>query len=100
MAASYFLYFAFYGVIVPFLSPALLELGYSKQQLGLITAGLYMINTVMPILGGRVTDKYLSIDRTITIGALGLSIFTGLIWWQSEEASAPFEYQFLDILLF
>ncbi|MDJ0837482.1 MAG: MFS transporter [Acidobacteriota bacterium] len=90
MAVSYFLYFAFFGVIVPFLSPALLELGYTKQETGMIVAGLYFINTIMPIVGGRVSDKFLTIDQTIRIGALGMAVFSTLIWWQSSTASVRF----------
>ena len=58
-----------YGILVPFLSPALLELGYSKQEVGFIVSGTFLCQMLLPTLGGRISDKYLSADRTILYGA-------------------------------
>jgi len=90
MAANYFFFFAFFGVIVPFLSPLLLDLGYSKQQAGWIISALYLFNVVMPILGGRLSDRYFSLDRIIRLGGLGMVVFYGLVWVYSDTNSALF----------
>jgi len=87
MAAGYFLYFAFYGLLVPYLSPTLLDLGFSRREIGFVTAGLYLIATIMPVLSGRVSDRYLSADRVVRICALGLALTTAALWWQAEKTA-------------
>jgi len=94
MAASFFLYFMFFGLMIPYLSPALLHLGFDRGDTGLIIAGLYLINTVMPILGGRLSDKYASADRVIRVCTIGMTVFAALTWWQASATTT-----FLVLLL-
>ncbi len=90
VALTYFFYFAILGVTVPYLSPVLLELGYSKMMVGAIWALMYLCHTVTPILTGRISDKYLSAERTIRISALCLTFFALLMWWQASTSSFLF----------
>lgn len=72
MTASYFYFFVTFGLVLPFLSPVLLDLGYEKQTIGLLLGGFYIMNTVAPILGGRISDRYTSADRMLRFCAGGM----------------------------
>ena len=80
MALSYFFFFVTFGILVPYLSPTLLELGFSRREIGHIHAAMYGCNMIFAVWGGRLSDKYLSADRTIRLCALTLCGLAGLMW--------------------
>ncbi len=71
---SYFCFFLVFGITVPSLSPALLHLGFSKQQVGLIVAATYSFNALVPIMGGRLTDRFLTLTQTIRLAAFAMAL--------------------------
>lgn len=87
MGLNYFFYFCFFGVMIPFLTPALVDLGFDKAQTGLIIAGLYGLNTIMPIIGGRLSDTVWTTERTLRIGAVGMTTFAAILWLAAGKIS-------------
>lgn len=87
IGASYFFCFVIFGIMVPLLSPVLLEMGYSKSAVGLIQAAIYFTSVVIPILGGRLSDLYFSQDRLIRITAWVMSLAALLMWLISGHPS-------------
>lgn len=84
---NYFCFFLVFGVTVPSLSPALLNLGFSKQQVGLIVAATYSFNALVPIMGGRLTDRYLTLTQTIRLAAFAMALTSlGLYLFAGERA--------------
>ena len=90
MAGSFFFYFFIFGIALPYTSPVLLELGYSKTEIGLILAALYFLNTTVPILGGRLSDKYFSADKAIRMGAFAMMITAGVLVFIATGTSTWF----------
>ncbi|CAM2070617.1 MFS transporter [Sulfidibacter corallicola] len=90
MAASFFFFFLLFGLLLPYLSPVLLDLGFSKSQTGLILSGFYFFNAIMPLLGGRLSDRFLSVDRLLRLDALVLMALTPILWVFSDEAGLLF----------
>jgi len=80
VAASYFFCFLIYGIMVPLMSPVLLEMGYSKATVGLIQAGIYFTGVVVPIVSTRISDLHLSQDRFIRFTAIAMSIASVVMW--------------------
>ncbi len=70
VAASYFFFFAIFGLFLPYLTPVLVDLGFAKHQIGLLHGSFSLISVLMPALIGRASDKWLSVDRVIRIAAL------------------------------
>ena len=85
MGHNFLFYYAVLGLIFPFLSPVLLDAGYSKQAIGLIQSGTFVCATITPILIGRLSDKYFSADGLIRVLSMGMLIASGIMWWQSES---------------
>jgi len=85
MATSYFLYFALLGIFMPYLSPVLLDLGYSKSQIGALWGVMYFFSTVTPFAGGRISDRWLSADKTIRLCSALLLFSAVLLWWSPSN---------------
>lgn len=89
MSLSYFVFFTILGITLPYLSPVLLDMGYSKQQSGLIVGLFALCNAVVPLWGGRLSDRYLSADRTLQWCGL-LMLGCSLMLWFYARASPLF----------
>lgn len=87
MSVSYFTYFLLFGLILPFLSPVLIHQGYSKAETGMILSMFYFFGAVIPILGARVSDRFLSADRLMRYCAWTLVLVTGPLWYFSDQPS-------------
>lgn len=74
IGSSYFFCFLIFGIMVPLLSPVLLQLGFSKTQVGFIQAGVYFTSIAIPILGGRISDRFSSQDRLIRFTAAIMTV--------------------------
>ena len=80
MGSGYFCYFMLIGLLMPFLSPVLQEMGYSKQATGLVWGGLALIQTMMPMVAGRISDRYLGATLTIRISVLMMTLLSVWLW--------------------
>ncbi|MCB1042575.1 MAG: MFS transporter [Acidobacteria bacterium] len=69
ISASYFFYFAMLGLLLPYLTPVLLDLSFTKSQIGLIHAAFSVISVILPSIMGRVSDRWYSADRIIKSSA-------------------------------
>lgn len=87
MSINYFTFFLLFGLILPFLSPVLIHQGYSKAQTGMILSMFYFFSSVIPILGARLSDRFLSADRMIRYCAWTLVAASGPLWYFSKEPS-------------
>ncbi|CAM2010257.1 MFS transporter [Acanthopleuribacter pedis] len=87
MSASYFTYFLLFGLILPFLSPVLIHQGYTKTETGMILSLFYFFSAVIPILGARLSDRFLSADRLMKFCAWTLVLVTAPLWYFSREPS-------------
>ena len=83
LAGNYFFLFLVFGITMPYFSPALLDLGFSKQEVGLLWGGMYICSTFAPMLGGRISDRWLSSDRTANLCGALMIVFACLMWWQT-----------------
>lgn len=92
MALCYFFFFASLGVAVPFLSPALLDAGYSKSEAGLIVAATYIFSVFVPIFGGRITDRFMTPDQMLRYAAWIMVLSASGLWWFSGERSFLFMF--------
>lgn len=73
--------------MVPLMSPVLLEMGFSKSEVGWIQAGIYFTSVFVPILGGRISDRFLSQDRLIRLTAFVMTIASVLLWLNNADPS-------------
>ena len=69
---TYFFFFAAFGLILPYLSPLLFDMGFSKPQIGWIQSGLAFISSIVPWLSGRLTDLFSTAGRTLQICGIGM----------------------------
>jgi len=90
MGRSFFWFFFSFGLTMPYFSPTLLDMGYSKREVGLILGAFYLCNAVAPLLGGRISDRYFRADVTLRFCAFGMALFSGLFWGLSGEPSLAF----------
>lgn len=86
MAANYFWFFTMFGVLMPFLAPILVDMGFSKTQAGALTAFLHVFNVIFPIISGRITDKYLTPAQMLRYCAVSIFIALICLWWVSGES--------------
>ncbi len=94
MSVSYFVFFTILGTTLPYLSPVLLEMGYSKQQAGLILGLFALCHAVVPLLGGRLSDRHLSADRTLQWCGMLMLVCAVLLWIFAQPSAL-----FLALLL-
>ena len=85
IAASYFFCFLIYGIMVPLMSPVLLEMGYTKTSVGLIQAGIYCTGVVVPIVSTRISDLHLSQERFIRLTAITMTMASLVMWHTSSR---------------
>jgi len=71
MAFNYLFFFAGFGVFLPFFSPFLETLGYSKTQIGLLYTSFSLFGLCAP-LAGRISDKRWGPARTLKVFTLGM----------------------------
>ncbi len=90
MGRCYFWFFFVFGLTMPYFSPVLIDLGYSKAETGLILGAFYLCSAVAPIVGGRVSDRYLRADLTLRLCAFGMAAFAVLFWILADKPSWPF----------
>ncbi len=86
MAISYFVYFALLGIFMPYLSPVLLDLGYSKSEAGTLWGIMYFFSTVTPFLGGRISDKWLSARKTMWLCSALLTFAAIILLFYNSQA--------------
>ncbi len=96
---SYFFFYCGVGIIVPYLSPLLVTLGYSRQQIGLIQAASSAFMMVMPALVGRLSDRFWTADgvlRGCTVLGFAAALF---LWWQAQAVAWIFTGALLLVAL-
>jgi PPP family 3-phenylpropionic acid transporter len=89
VAISYFFFFAIYGALMPFLTPALLDLGYAPSQAGLIMAVLFGFGAFVPLAITQFGDRYSSVDRVLKL-AMGALAAASLGTAVSYGSGTPF----------
>ncbi|MCB1051211.1 MAG: MFS transporter [Acidobacteria bacterium] len=89
MAINYFFFYAGFGVFLPFFSPYLASLGFSKAQIGLIYTSFSFFAVFAP-LAGRLSDKRLGPARTLKIFAVGLVVSLVAITFVLPKAGFAF----------
>ena len=86
MASSYFCLFTITGMVAPFLSPLLLQLGFSRQETGFVHGASALCATLSPIVAGRICDRYLPAERLAQACAAALVLTAALRWWGADSA--------------
>ena len=87
LSGFYFFYFAVVGSLVPFWGVYLKSLGYSSQDVGVITAIIMGTRIIAPNFWGWLADHTQQRLRIIRLGSLAASIiFAGILldqryWW-------------------
>jgi len=88
LGLGYFLYFACFGLFLPFLSPVLAELGFAKHEIGLIHSGLSLCIASIPLAIGRLSDRVGSADLTVKICTL-LMLAASVVLWHQHHSVKP-----------
>lgn len=87
LSGFYFFYFAVVGTLIPFWGIYLKSLGYSSQDVGIISAIILATRIVAPNFWGWLADHTQQRLRIIRLGSLAASIvFAGILldqryWW-------------------
>jgi MFS family permease len=76
-----FLLYATMGSWVPMLSVRLDQLGFSPDEIGLVSATAAMAYLAAPLAAGQVADRWIAGERCICVGA---AIAGGLLWWLAD----------------
>ncbi len=72
IALAFFVYFAMGGILMPYVTPVLLEMGYGKESIGTLLACVSLLNTLMPVLFGRAADRWFGPQNIFRMGTLML----------------------------
>lgn len=87
LSGFYFFYFAVVGTLIPFWGIYLKSLGYSSQDVGIISAIILATRIIAPNFWGWLADHTQQRLRIIRLGSLAASIiFAGILldqryWW-------------------
>ena len=77
LSAFYFFYFALIGVYVIFLPKALVDLGYSTTEVGIIYAAAPLMRFLLPF----VFKHFMTLTPRVYLSALFISFFATLLFW-------------------
>lgn len=86
---NYFLFFGMFGALLPFLSPLLDAMGFSKTQIGWIQAGTAFSATLTPLIVGRIADRFLSVDRMLKVSQVAMMV-SAVALFSSQDHPAWF----------
>ena len=81
LSAFYFFYFAAVGVYVIFLPKALLDIGYSPSEIGILLALAPLMRFATPFL----FLKHITLNQNIFKGTLVLSVITSFLFYFTIE---------------